>query len=90
MSDKGIAIDETDRSLDEARLRSALSALALIDADIANALGRYGYPRPRCREPGFATLIHIIAAQQVSTASAAAISRKLAAVRLSTPSFSKM
>lgn len=80
MSDKGIAIDETDRSLDEARLRSALSALALIDADIANALGRYGYPRPRCREPGFATLIHIIAAQQVSTASAAAISRKLAAV----------
>ena len=32
MSDKGIAIDETDRSLDEARLRSALSALALIDA----------------------------------------------------------
>lgn len=78
MSDTGIAILETGGPLDEARLRSALAALALIDADIAGALDRYGYPAPRCREPGFATLIHIVAAQQVSTASAAAISRKLA------------
>lgn len=78
MSDTGIAIPKTDGPLDEARLRSALAALALVDADIAGALDRYGYPRARCREPGFATLIHIIAAQQVSTASAAAIARKLA------------
>ena len=42
------------------------------------ALERIGYPAPRQREPGFATLIQIIAAQQVSTASAAAICRKLA------------
>jgi DNA-3-methyladenine glycosylase II len=69
---------DTGGPLDETRLRAALAALAAIDADIAEALDRYGYPAPRCREPGFATLIHIVAAQQVSTASAAAISRKLA------------
>ena len=34
--------------------------------------------KSRQRTPGFATLVHIIAGQQVSTASAAAISRKLA------------
>lgn len=71
---------DTGGPLDETRLRAALAALAAIDADIAEALDRYGYPAPRCREPGFATLIHIVAAQQVSTASAAAISRKLAVI----------
>ena len=66
--------------LDEARLREALDALAGIDRDLAQAVERIGYPVPRQREPGFATLVQIIAAQQVSTASAAAICRKLAAI----------
>ena len=64
--------------LDEARLREALDVLAGADRDLARALERIGYPAPRQREPGFATLVQIIAAQQVSTASAAAICRKLA------------
>ena len=66
--------------LDEARLREALDALAGTDRDLAQAVERIGYPVPRQREPGFATLVQIIAAQQVSTASAAAICRKLAAI----------
>ncbi|MGD9508356.1 MAG: DNA-3-methyladenine glycosylase [Geminicoccaceae bacterium] len=56
-----------------------LDALAAIDADLAQALARVGYPAPRRRDPGFATLLRIILAQQVSTASAAAIWRKLEA-----------
>jgi DNA-3-methyladenine glycosylase II len=54
-----------------------LDALAAADADLALALDRVGYPAPRQRNPGFATLLRIILAQQVSTASAAAVWRKL-------------
>jgi DNA-3-methyladenine glycosylase II len=60
-----------------ARLRRAIDALAAADRDVAQALERIGYPEPREREPGFATLVRIILAQQVSVASAAAIWRKL-------------
>jgi DNA-3-methyladenine glycosylase II len=56
-----------------------LDALAAADADLARALAQVGYPAPRQRDPGFATLLRIILAQQVSTASAAAIWRKLEA-----------
>ena len=56
-----------------------LDELAARDADLAAALARLGYPAPRQRDPGFATLLRIILAQQVSTASAAAIWRKLEA-----------
>lgn len=54
-----------------------LDALAATDADLRQAIVRVGYPAPRQRDPGFATLLRIILAQQVSTASAAAIWRKL-------------
>lgn len=49
------------------------------DPELAAALARIGYPEPRVREPGFATLLRVIVAQQVSTASAAAIWRRLEA-----------
>lgn len=59
------------------RLRKAVDALAALDPDVAQALRRIGYPDPRNRDPGFATLVRIVLAQQVSTASAAALWRKL-------------
>ena len=65
--------------LDQARLEAALDELAARDAELAAALARLGYPAPRVREPGFATLLRVIAAQQLSTATAAALLRKLEA-----------
>ncbi|HEX5796749.1 MAG TPA: hypothetical protein VFY19_12975 [Geminicoccaceae bacterium] len=57
----------------EAALAEGVDALAAIDRDVARALERVGYPAPRQREPGFATLLRIMVAQQLSTRSAAAI-----------------
>jgi DNA-3-methyladenine glycosylase II len=54
-------------------LRAGLDRLATIDPDVARALSRIGYPEPRVRHPGFATLLRIMVAQQLSTRSAAAI-----------------
>lgn len=59
------------------RLRRAIDALAKADRDVRRALGRIGYPMARTRDPGFATFVRIVAAQQVSTASAEAIWRRL-------------
>ncbi|MEK0082804.1 DNA-3-methyladenine glycosylase family protein [Benzoatithermus flavus] len=59
------------------RLRRAVDALAGLDPDVAAALRRIGYPPARQRDPGFATLVRIIVAQQVSTMAAAAIWRRL-------------
>ncbi len=50
-----------------------IDRLARVDADVAQALERIGYPAPRQRDPGFATLLRIMVAQQLSTRSAAAI-----------------
>ena len=54
-------------------LAEGIDRLAQIDEDVARALERVGYPAPRQREPGFATLLRIMVAQQLSTRSAAAI-----------------
>jgi DNA-3-methyladenine glycosylase II len=59
--------------LSAAALQEGIDRLARVDPDIARALGRIGYPAPRQREPGFATLLRIMVAQQLSTRSAAAI-----------------
>jgi DNA-3-methyladenine glycosylase II len=56
----------------------ALDALAERDTDIARMVAEVGYPEPRIREPGFATLLNIIIGQQVSVQSAAAIRARLA------------
>ena len=67
-------------------IREALDALGERDPDIAQAIALVGYPEPRNREPGFGALLNIIAAQQVSAASAAAIrARLLAAIDPLTP-----
>jgi DNA-3-methyladenine glycosylase II len=63
----------TLQRLDGPTLARAIDRLACVDADIAAALERIGYPIPRLREPGFATLLRIMVAQQVSTRAAAAI-----------------
>ena len=60
-------------------LIEGIDRLALIDRDVAHALARIGYPPPRQREPGFATLLRIMVAQQLSTRSAAAIWARLEA-----------
>ena len=55
----------------------ALDLLAARDSDIAGTLAEVGYPEPRVRAPGFATLLNIIIGQQVSVQSAAAIRGRL-------------
>jgi DNA-3-methyladenine glycosylase II len=68
-------------------LRPALEALAARDADIARHFAACGLPPVRRHRTGFGGLLRIIMAQQVSTASAAAITARLnAAVRPLTPS----
>lgn len=59
--------------LSRARLRRHLDHLAAQDPDIARALSQVGYPAPRHRPRGFATLFQVIVSQQVSTQSASAI-----------------
>jgi DNA-3-methyladenine glycosylase II len=65
------------RLLDETALRRACDELAARDADLAQLLECHGYPPFWHREPGFATLLHIILEQQVSLTSARAAFEKL-------------
>mgnify|MGYP003571172603 CR=1 FL=1 len=60
-------------------LRPAMEALAEADPDIAEAYARCGLPPERGSEPGFAGLMRMIAGQQVSVQSAAAIIGRLEA-----------
>jgi len=63
----------TQNSLSKDALVEGIDRLARVDGDVARALERVGYPAPRQRESGFATLLRIMVAQQLSTKSAAAI-----------------
>ena len=58
-------------------IRAGMDALAGIEPAFAAGLSRVGYPAPRLREHGFATLLRTIVGQQVSVASADAMWRKL-------------
>jgi DNA-3-methyladenine glycosylase II len=69
----------TARPRPDETLRPALEALAARDPDIARHYGRCGLPPERGRPLGFAGLVQIIAAQQVSAASANAIIGRLEA-----------
>ena len=62
------------------QIRSGLDALAGVEPAFAAALARVGYPGPRLRERGYATLLRTIVGQQVSVASADAVWRKLEAI----------
>jgi DNA-3-methyladenine glycosylase II len=61
------------------QLQSALDALAARDADVARALGHCGYPEPRVRDRGYATMLRTIVGQQVSFQAAASVWNKLEA-----------
>jgi DNA-3-methyladenine glycosylase II len=72
--------------LDEAALLRAAQVLAGRDPGLAGILERFGPPPLWAREPGFATLVHLILEQQVSLASAqAAFDRLRAATNPLTP-----
>ncbi len=58
-------------------IAAELNAACRIDPGLGAVLERAGYPQPRSREPGFATLVEIINAQQLSTKAAAAIWRRV-------------
>jgi len=67
-------------------LAAALRALSRRDPDLARAIKEVGAPPPRSRPAGFASLLDIILAQQVSTHSYRAIAQRLeAAIGAATP-----
>lgn len=63
--------------LSQDQIGTALDALAARDSDIARTLGLVGYPEPRIREPGYATMLRTIVGQQVSFQAAASVWAKL-------------
>ncbi len=72
--------------LEGRRLKRGLVALAQVDPDLEVAIAAVGALPVRSRDPGFGTLLNIIMAQQLSTASAGAIWNRLeAAVDPMTP-----
>ena len=60
-------------------IRSGLDAIAAQTPAIGAALGRVGYPEPRIRARGYATLLRTIVGQQVSVAAASSMWAKLTA-----------
>jgi len=74
----GIKRDGPDTvGLNAEQLREGLDALAAIEPGFAAGLARVGYPPPRIRERGYATLLRTILGQQVSVHAANAVWRKL-------------
>ena len=51
-------------------IREGLDSVAALEPKIAHALQRAGYPEPRIRATGYATLLRTIVGQQVSVAAA--------------------
>ncbi len=64
-------------ALNEEKLVNACQKLSEMDDDLAFIFRRFGKPPLWAREPGFATLVHIILEQQVSVASAKSAFDKL-------------
>lgn len=69
--------DPGEPALTHASLERVAAELGAADADFGRVLERWGPPPLWDRDPGFATLVHIILEQQVSLASAAAAMRRL-------------
>ena len=65
--------------MNKSKIKRHLDALAQQDEVLRGKLSEYGYPPPRIREAGFETFLSIIVSQQISTASAAAVMRRLRA-----------
>lgn len=60
-------------------INDGLNAIAASEPRIARALELAGYPAPRIRDPGYATLLRTIVGQQVSVAAATSVWNKLEA-----------
>lgn len=74
--------------IDQQTLAQGVAVLSQQDPHLAQVLRLYGPPPLWAREPGFATLVHIILEQQVSLASArAAFDRLKAAIPLTPQHF---
>jgi DNA-3-methyladenine glycosylase II len=58
-------------------IKASLDTLGRQEKRIAAAIKATGYPEPRSREPGYATLLRTIVGQQVSVAAAASVWNKL-------------
>lgn len=65
--------------LDAEKIARGLTLLSEADPRFAEAVAAYGHPEPQIRAPGYETLLRAIVSQQVSTAAAASIWRKLEA-----------
>ena len=63
--------------MNESRIKRDLDALAKQDPDLRRGLKQIGYPAPRIRDQGFATLLSTIVSQQISTEAAAAIMNRV-------------
>lgn len=66
--------------LSATQLKTSLDAIAKIEPGFAAAIIATGYPEPRLRDPGYATLLRTIVGQQVSVAAAASVWNKLEAL----------
>lgn len=66
--------------LDAQALKEGLDSIAAVEPGMARALALAGYPEPRIRETGYATLLRTIVGQQVSVAAAASVWGKLEAL----------
>jgi DNA-3-methyladenine glycosylase II len=59
------------------QLKASLDAIGVLEPRFADAIAATGYPEPRLRDPGYATLLRTIVGQQVSVAAAASVWNKL-------------
>jgi DNA-3-methyladenine glycosylase II len=66
------------KTITDETLRMGVDVLAEKDPDLCEVRARLGYPPTWTREPGFASLIHIILEQQVSIKAAATMFQRLA------------
>ncbi|SNC65965.1 DNA-3-methyladenine glycosylase II [Marinobacter sp. es.048] len=66
------------KTITDATLRMGVDVLAEKDPDLYEVRARLGYPPTWTRDPGFASLIHIILEQQVSIKAAATMFQRLA------------
>ncbi|HBC36211.1 MAG TPA: DNA-3-methyladenine glycosylase 2 family protein [Marinobacter adhaerens] len=66
------------KTINDETLRMGVDVLAERDSDLYRIRDRLGYPPLWAREPGFASLVHIILEQQVSIKAAATMFERLA------------
>jgi len=81
MPDRAPAPPPQGAPLTEATLAAAVDHLAARDPVLAASVRLHGHPPLWAREPGFATLVHIVLEQQVSLASARAAFDRLLVAR---------